>query len=163
MVMGVPAVCCAYPNKLKTTISPTAAATLSRQHLLCFCMFRCPASRLELASSTQRSVHLLCFLQAAVAFIPIDVLHECVDIHARIRAEIHVIGMFKHVVHQDRTTKRQIVRVIERNVVVEFAVAEVEVQNGPAASSAQRVRCRTESLFPLVESAEVRRDCLLHA
>src|SRR5437016_11460140 len=91
-------------------------------------------SWLELA---ERSVHLLCFFQTTVALIPIDVLHECVNVHCGIRPVIHVIGMLKHVVHQDWPAKRYVVRVVECNVIVKLAVTEVEVQNSPATAAAE--------------------------
>src|SRR5262249_21574194 len=71
------------------------------------------------------------------------------------------IRMLEHVVHKDRPSKRDVVGVIERDVVVKFAVAKIEVQNRPAAAAAERCRSGTKPLFPLVESTEIRGDCLL--
>ena len=81
---------------------------------------------------------LLCFLQPAIAFIPIDVLHERVNVHCGIRAIIHVVGMLEHIVDQDRPSECDVVSVIERNVIVKFAVTKVEVQNCPATAASQR-------------------------
>src|SRR5262249_44400156 len=87
---------------------------------------------LALASTAKRREQLLCFFQSPVAFIPIDVLHESVDVHSGIRTEVHVICMLEHVVHQNGPTKSNVVGVVECNVVVKFAVPKVEVQNRPA-------------------------------
>src|SRR5215510_14331682 len=111
-------------------------------------------SLLALASTAKRSEQLLCFFQSPVAFIPIDVLHESVDVHCGIGAEVHVIRVLEHVVHQDRPSKRDVVGVIERNIVVKFAVAKIEVQNRPAAAAAERCGSGTKTLFPLVEPTE---------
>jgi len=41
-------------------------------------------ARNDSTSAAKRSVKLVCFFQPAVAFVPIHVLHECIDIHSGI-------------------------------------------------------------------------------
>src|SRR5262249_7305224 len=96
-------------------------------------------SLLALASTAKRSEQLLGFFQSPVAFIPIDVLHEGVNVHSGIRAVVHVICMLEHVIHENGSTERNVVGVVECDVVVEFAVAEIEIQNRPAATPTKRV------------------------
>src|SRR5262249_53382645 len=112
-------------------------------------------SLLALASTAKRSEQLLCFFQSPVAFIPIDVLHESVDVHCGIGAEVHVIRVLEHVVHENGPAKCNIVGVVECNVVVKLAVAEIEVQNRPAAAAAKCCRSRSKALLPLIEAAEI--------
>src|SRR5262249_49763610 len=100
-------------------------------------MFAYPAYRLEPASTTEVRVHLSCLFETAVALIPIDVLHECVNIHSGIRAKIHGIGMLEHIVYEDWPAERNVIGVVKRNVVVKLSIAKVEVQNSPATAAAQ--------------------------
>ena len=63
--------------------------------------------------------------------------------------------MLEHIVHQNRPAKGDVVGVIERNVIVKFAITQVEIQDRPAAAPAKCVRRGAKALFPLVKSAEV--------
>src|SRR5262245_52034219 len=89
-----------------------------------------------------------CFFGASIYFFPFHVLHKGVDILRRRRAVVHVIGVFVHIQHQQRTAHRCVMHVIPRPVIVCLAGVHVVSENRPTRSSAKRVGCPFELCLP---------------
>src|SRR5262245_6715997 len=69
--------------------------------------------------------------------------------------------MLEHVVDKDRPAEGNVIRVIERDVVVQSAITKVEAQDRPAAAAPERIGDGTKVAFPLIEGTILVRDSLL--
>src|SRR5437867_4551747 len=70
--------------------------------------------------------------------------------------------MLEHIVNQDWSAECNVIGMIESNVVVQPSITKIEVQDRPTTTAAKGVGCRTEVLFPFIESSEVSCDRPLH-
>jgi len=79
-----------------------------------------------------------------------------------IRAKLHLIRVLVHVEHEQRNSVQHCLRVIKRELVVQFAVLPRVGQHHPAGTTTERVRQANELALPGGETAEVLRESRGH-
>src|SRR5215471_276132 len=87
--------------------------------------------------------------------IPVDVLHERLDIRRRLRPIIDVIGVFVHVEGEDRHPTRQTARMIRRPLIDQLGIPRGVHQEDPAGAPAQRLPHGHELALPALVAPEI--------
>src|SRR5262249_3060730 len=98
----------------------------------------------------QRLRRLLRARETPVDLFPVYVLHKRVHVFRRRRAVVHLIRVFVHIHRQERPRKRRVMHVIPCPVIVQIARVEVEREDHPAGTAAERIAGALELGLPLL-------------
>src|SRR4030095_12800332 len=89
--------------------------------------------------------------------VPIDSLHEGIDIRTSLGAIVHVIGVFVHVERNHRPTAGDGIGVIGRPLIDQSLVMRRIRQQYPTGTAAFRLAHRGEFGAPAIDAAEIAR------